>query len=393
MQFPSGSRIWKQMRGETRRTTVFSCTESEGTYWRKGALQKFKQQRRALLEQEVDFRAEISSEESVRIRHVILGTLPCLLVTSLNQDAHVVMNADSDPLRLMGSPAESRRKVVWKYQLLYERTLYSLVVCLNILIGEKLFNGKSENWDQIAPSRSPRARGTTSNFEKERVHREALFNSLNFMSASRAIPSVVRGQKKLCTKKNMPAELHGSWRRVSFKLKNMDKSYVLLTCRSLVSRETISLAITSVVGFLDFRRVSCSLEHESCWFTNTKCIDERILTLLALSKRVPVLPINSSVGRRTWPCPSLWASRQFSPSPMPLCGRIVLVAKFLEVSYPQTLTHADCVLEVQTSAQLLAMDPFSPEFCCAMRLWDFDGVIRSWFDPDFPTFCRIHFQV
>ena len=101
----------------------------------------------------------------------------------------------------------------------------------------------------------------------------------------------------------MPAELHGSWRRVSFKLKNMDKSYVLLTCRRLVSRETISLAITAVVAFLDFRRVSCSLEHESCWFT--MCIDERILTLLALSKRVPVLPMNSSVGRRTWPCPSL----------------------------------------------------------------------------------------
>ena len=54
------------------------------------------------------------------------------------------------------------------------------------------------------------------------------------------------------------------------------------------------MAITSVVGFLDFRRVTCLLELESCLLTT--CIDERILTVLALSKRVPVFPINSSVG-------------------------------------------------------------------------------------------------
>ena len=33
---------------------------------------------RALLEQEERFRAGISSGESVRIRHVIFGTLPCV---------------------------------------------------------------------------------------------------------------------------------------------------------------------------------------------------------------------------------------------------------------------------------------------------------------------------
>ena len=111
---------------------------------------------RALLEQEAEFRAEIPSEESVRILHSIFGTLPCVFVTSLNQDAHMVINADSDTLRPMCSPAKSWRKVVWKGQLLYSRTLYNLVVCLKILIGEKLFYGKLENWDQIAPSHSPR---------------------------------------------------------------------------------------------------------------------------------------------------------------------------------------------------------------------------------------------
>ena len=37
---------------------------------------------------------------------------PCVSITSLNQDAHVARNVDSDTLRLMGSPAKSRRKVV-----------------------------------------------------------------------------------------------------------------------------------------------------------------------------------------------------------------------------------------------------------------------------------------
>ena len=46
MQFPLRSRIWKQMRGETRRTIVVSCTDSEGTDWRKDTIQKFKQQKR-----------------------------------------------------------------------------------------------------------------------------------------------------------------------------------------------------------------------------------------------------------------------------------------------------------------------------------------------------------
>ena len=50
--------------------------------------------------------------ESVRIRDVIFGTLPCVSITSLDQDAHIATNADSDTLRLMGSPARSRRKVV-----------------------------------------------------------------------------------------------------------------------------------------------------------------------------------------------------------------------------------------------------------------------------------------
>ena len=69
-------------------------------------------ERRAFLEQEERFRAETFLWESVRIRHVILGTLPCVSITSLNQDGHMAKNADSDTLRLMDSPAKSQRKVV-----------------------------------------------------------------------------------------------------------------------------------------------------------------------------------------------------------------------------------------------------------------------------------------
>ena len=39
-------------------------------------------------------------------------------------------NADSDTLRLMGNPTKSRRKVVSKDQLPYERSLYNWIVCL-----------------------------------------------------------------------------------------------------------------------------------------------------------------------------------------------------------------------------------------------------------------------
>ena len=68
---------------------------------------------RALLEQEERFRAEISLGERKHVRHVIFGTLPCVSISSLHQDANVATNVDSSAmLRLMGSPVKSRRKVV-----------------------------------------------------------------------------------------------------------------------------------------------------------------------------------------------------------------------------------------------------------------------------------------
>ena len=110
MQFPSLSCIWKHMRGETRRTLALSCTKSEGSHWRKDTPKVQTAEERVPLEQGAEFRAEIPSEESVRIRHSSFGTLPCVFVTSLNQDAHMVINADFDTLRPDVQPSKKLKK-------------------------------------------------------------------------------------------------------------------------------------------------------------------------------------------------------------------------------------------------------------------------------------------
>ena len=93
--------------------------------WRANTLQRLRSQRRALLEREERFRAKIFIGESVRIRHVIVGSLPCVSITSLNQDANMATIVDSYTLRLMPSQAKSR-KVVRKNQFLDCRRLYKL---------------------------------------------------------------------------------------------------------------------------------------------------------------------------------------------------------------------------------------------------------------------------
>ena len=85
--------MWKQTQSETRRTIVLSCNKSEGT--------KSSGRRGKSLEREAGFRDEISLGESVRTRRIIVDTLPCVSITSRNQDVHVAKNADSDTLRLM----------------------------------------------------------------------------------------------------------------------------------------------------------------------------------------------------------------------------------------------------------------------------------------------------
>ena len=80
------------------------------------------------------FRADIG--ESVRTRHVVIGTLPCVIITSLKQDAMSGMS------RRRRSAARSRRKVVRKDQVPYGRSLYNCVVYPRIPIREDLLYGE-----------------------------------------------------------------------------------------------------------------------------------------------------------------------------------------------------------------------------------------------------------
>ena len=94
--------------------------------------------------------------ESVRCGRVILGTLPCVLITSLNQDANMATNANSDTMRLMGSPSKTSKK---RSVALLEDS-YTICLCVSRFSSEKIFSTeKGEYWDQIAPSSFPRARG------------------------------------------------------------------------------------------------------------------------------------------------------------------------------------------------------------------------------------------
>ena len=98
-------------------------------------------------------------------------------------------------------------------------------MCLKIPTRANLFYGKGRNWDQITPSKSPRARGATSKFGKERVHREELLKCVNLMSAIRALPDFWKEHKtKPCNEKDAPAEWHGTCRQMSTSSKNTDKA-------------------------------------------------------------------------------------------------------------------------------------------------------------------------
>ena len=70
-----------------------------------------------LLERKVKDHAEKSSKEIVRIRRVTIGILPNVKIAYLYRDENSATNACLDTLRLMGSPAKSRRGVEGKGQL------------------------------------------------------------------------------------------------------------------------------------------------------------------------------------------------------------------------------------------------------------------------------------
>ena len=69
---------------------------------------------KALQTKRAEFRADV---EHVITRQIVIGTLPCVKITSLRQDAHMATNALFDVLRRRESTAKIQRKVVRKDQL------------------------------------------------------------------------------------------------------------------------------------------------------------------------------------------------------------------------------------------------------------------------------------
>ena len=75
---------------------------------------KFRQAEEQALRNGTDSHADF--ERNAVFRHVMIGILPCVIITSLKQDANMVAIANTDTLMLRRSPARSRRKVVLKDQ-------------------------------------------------------------------------------------------------------------------------------------------------------------------------------------------------------------------------------------------------------------------------------------
>ena len=78
-------------------------------------------------------RADISLRESV----VIIGTLPCVSVTSLNQDAFMEENVSSDMLTLRRSPAKVEEKWCERISCLGKK-VFSIGLCVLRFSSEKI---------------------------------------------------------------------------------------------------------------------------------------------------------------------------------------------------------------------------------------------------------------
>ena len=117
-----------------------------------------------------------AGSNSVEIRHVNSGILPCVWIASLKNDVYMATNVISDMLRHKESPE------VQKDQLPYWRSLHNRVVYLKILIRKFystwIWKIGNETHRQIL-HRTP---GTKLKFGKERVHREELSKSVRLMS-------------------------------------------------------------------------------------------------------------------------------------------------------------------------------------------------------------------
>ena len=138
----------------------------------------------ALLEKEAELRADISLGESVRTRHVIIGTLPCLNYKSLSGctcgDKCRFRHAE-----VGGQPSEKSKKSGVKDQLSYERSLFNWM-CVSRFSSKHAVRFSKGTWHHIelrerkGPSRGviqkcePHERNPCASRFEERTQEETL---------------------------------------------------------------------------------------------------------------------------------------------------------------------------------------------------------------------------
>ena len=157
-----------------------------------------------------------ADSNSVKIRRVNCGTLPCVWITSLKKDVYMATNAISDMLRQKESSKKSKKGGA-KDQLLYWRSLYNWVVSLKILIRENLFYVNLECWESKHTVKF--SKGTwhqiKNKFGKERVHREVLSKSVRHMSVVLARRNSRKDHMlRPWSKNDAPAKQRGIWRKI-----------------------------------------------------------------------------------------------------------------------------------------------------------------------------------
>ena len=152
-------------------------------------------------------RAENSLGEIVRIRHLIIGTLPRVSITSLNQDANMATNVDSDTLRLMVSPAKCHR---WCGRIsCFIKGVYTIGLCVSRFSSEKIYStgrrqiGIKSHSQIIQRHLAPKKKNSGRNGSIAR-------NCLNLLSVVRARQNSVKyHMRRPCTTKDAPTKQRG----------------------------------------------------------------------------------------------------------------------------------------------------------------------------------------
>ena len=122
--------------------------------------------------------------------------------------------------------------------------------------------------------------------------------------------------------------------------------------------------VTTSVEFLDLPKVCSSSELKT--FLLSMCIDAPESTTNSRSsvdfEANACILLASIEEKRSFVSILELVCKTVSPNPMLLCGRTFLGARCPHVIFLRILARKDCAHKVYTLGQLLAMDPFFPEF-------------------------------